>query len=480
MPDPVSVFVSYSWGVEEDTGIVDELEVLCSTRNIHLIRDKHAMRHGDLIAQFMNTLTGGEHIITVFSKAYFQSRWCMYELLRTWQKGDFQERTHPIIADDCDLQDAAYRIGVVDYWVAAHNEISRLLDGRDPTLYVKEIEKANMLRDISQNANKLMNFAAGRLTTPLDQLKAQNYAQLLDCIQPIQSLADKAELVPDEDFLMEVRQAIETDLKKSEVFREQVIQNSGIDIGGAQQLHEYLISQCLAGEFVPIIQNIQSAFVDCFDLLQDEKDIGALRRLHQAAEGTVCKLVLFNVKNEWMAQYRQACSTRSHHEHVLPTMSFSGVEVVSSREALTIPRFHMDRHTLNLQGGKGVTLETGFRSKDVARDVIKRLYAKVMERELTNDLDEKKAVSVLKKTIQQRKQQKNLKLRKNYFLLLPDDAGAALADKTVQDKLKELLPDLAFIRLKADAYEETFIVEDEDLMVAIGEFFNTLEGYKAQ
>ncbi len=182
MLDPVSVFVSYSWGVEEDTGIVDELEALCPARNIHLIRDKQAMRHGDLIEQFMNTLTGGEHIITVFSKAYFHSRWCMYELLRTWRKGDFQERTHPIIADDCDLQDAAYRIGVVDYWVAAHNEISRLLDGRDPTLYVKEIEKINMLRDISQNANELMNFAAGRLTTPLQQLKAQDYAQILDRI----------------------------------------------------------------------------------------------------------------------------------------------------------------------------------------------------------------------------------------------------------------------------------------------------------
>lgn len=233
----------------------------------------------------------------------------------------------------------------------------------------------------------------------------------------------------------------------------------------------------MAGEFVAVIQNIQSAFVDCFDVLGEDGEVGALKKLHQAAEGVVSKLVLFNVKNDWMVQYRQACSKRSHHEHVLPRMSFSGVEVVSSREARALPRFHRDKQTLDLQGGKGVSLETGFRSKDIVRDVIKRLYTKVMERELTADLDENKAVSVLQKTIQQRKQQKNLKLRKNYFLLLPDDAGSALADKAVQSKLKELLPDLAFIRLKSDCYEATFIVEDEDLMVAIGEFFNTLEEY---
>lgn len=477
MINPVSVFVSYSWGVERDTGIVAELKNHCKSRNIHLLQDNNEIKHGELIQQFMDKLTGGEHVITVFSKPYFHSPWCMYELLRTWQKGDFQQRTHPIIADDCDLQDAAYRIGVVKHWVAEHEKIRQLLDGQDAALFVEEFKKANILRDISQNANELMNFAAGRLTTPLAELKAQNYAQLLDRIQPVKPSDVQAELLSDADFLAEVRQNIDVDLKKSDVFKEHIIQNCGIDFGEAQQLHEYLLEQCVAGEFVAVIQNIQSAFVDCFDLLAEDGDVGALRKLHQAAEGAVSKLVLFNVKNDWMAQYRKECSKRSHHDHVLPQMSFSGVEVVSSREARTIPKFHRDKHGLDLQGGKGVALETGFRAKDVVRDVIKRLYTKVMERELTTDLDESKAVSILQKTIQQRKQQKNLKLRKNYFLLLPDDANSALADKTVQDRLKTLLPDLSFIRLKSDCHEATFIVEDEDLLVAIGEFFTTLEEY---
>ena len=179
----VNVFVSYSWRVEGETGIVAELEKHCPPRSIRLLRDNNEIRHGELIREFMDKLTGGEHVITIFSKPYFQSVWCMYELLRTWQKGDFQQRTHPIIADDCDLQDMAYRIGVVDYWVAEHAKIRKLLEGRDPALFVDEYEKANIIRDISQNASKLMNFAAGRLTTPLVELRARDYAPLLDGIQ---------------------------------------------------------------------------------------------------------------------------------------------------------------------------------------------------------------------------------------------------------------------------------------------------------
>ena len=179
----VKVFVSYSWGVEEKTKVVDEIEMLCLQRGINLIHDKDAMQHGDVIMDFMDGLTSGDHIITVFSKSYFKSPWCMYELLQISQKGKLQQRTHPVIADDCDLSNDAYRMDSVEYWVEEHKKLENLLAGRDPSLFVDEFKKLNMLRDISQNANALMNFAAGRLNTPLLDLRAQSYAQILDKIQ---------------------------------------------------------------------------------------------------------------------------------------------------------------------------------------------------------------------------------------------------------------------------------------------------------
>lgn len=116
MKSHIKVFVSYSWQVERDTGIVDELEELCGARDIQLMRDNNAMQHGDLIRDYMDNLAGGKHIIMLFSDAYFKSIWCMYELLTTWQKSDFNDRAHPIYVDGIDVQDEDYRIDLTDFW----------------------------------------------------------------------------------------------------------------------------------------------------------------------------------------------------------------------------------------------------------------------------------------------------------------------------------------------------------------------------
>ena len=471
--------MSYSWSTEKETNIVDDLDKLCPQRGITLIRDNKTLKHGDLIEKFMDELSKGDHVITIFSKPYFESKWCMYELLRIYQKGDFQQRTHPVIADECDLQDRSNRLGLVKYWQEQYGKVKQEIQELEPELVVDEINDVKLYRDIYQYINELLNFAAGRVTTPLAELQKQNYTPLLDSISPIKEPGDTSNQLSDEDFLQEIRDSLEADLKKSEPFREHVIQTCGRDFGEPLQLPYYLIEQCIAGEFVEVIQSLQSAFVDSYDTI-NENDISALKKLYDAAEDAVSKLVLFNIKNEWMMQFRNDCNTGSHHEHSLPEMTFGSVEVVSSREARTIPKFYMDRNAINLQGGKGVALESGIRSKDVVRDVIKRLYSRVMERELTTDLDENQAISTLQRTIQQRKKQKNLKLRKNYFLLLPTSNNSELTDPEVQTKLKELLPDLSLIRLKSGCHEETFIVEDEDLMVAISEFFTTLEKYKSK
>ncbi|WP_394808521.1 toll/interleukin-1 receptor domain-containing protein [Nitrosomonas sp.] len=476
MVDHIKVFVSYSWRIEDETGIVGELEAQCRERNIFLVRDNKKLQHGDLIREFMDKLSGSERIITVFSDAYFRSKWCMYELLETWRKGDFKDRTHPIKADDCNLQNDNYRIELTDFWEEKYRTADANLKGRDPIVFTKEYEQVEIYRDVYQNINKLLNFAAGRVTTPLEQLRKEDYAQLLDLIQPKQA---GRSYPSDDDFLEEIKEILAQDLKKSELFRDHVIKNCDLDYTDAAGLHGYLVDECLKGEFVQIIQNLQSAFVDSYEELESS-DILAIRKLYQAAEDTLSKLVLFNVKNDWMAQYCHERSQNNQHDHLLPDMSFGSVEVVISREAQTIPRFQFGRHDLNLQGAKGVALESGIRSKDIVRDIIKRLFHRVMEQEISSQLDEEKAIGILQRTIQQRKQHKNLKLRKNYFLLIPSDSSSPLADVTVQKELKRLLPDLSFIRIKSGKVEETFIVEDADLMVAISEFYKTLEEHKPQ
>jgi len=185
--DDLPVFISYSWRVEKETHIVDELEKLCQQSGLKLIRDSNRLKHGDSIKSFMLDLVGGEHVITVFSDAYFKSPWCMYELLKIYQRGDFQQRTHPVIADDCNLQDRAYRLSLVSYWKKKCEEARLELSQHDPLDVLEEFSDPKLYRDIQQNISKLLNFAAGRLTTQTTDLKEKNYAPLLD---KIRSLAD--------------------------------------------------------------------------------------------------------------------------------------------------------------------------------------------------------------------------------------------------------------------------------------------------
>ena len=155
--------------------------------DIQLVRDNNAMQHGDLIRDFMDRLARGGHIITLFSDAYFKSTWCMYELLTTWQRGNFKDRTYPILVDGINLQDSKYRTDLTEFWKKKYASEKQNLKKHEPEDVKDEYDRVDIYRDIYQKINKLLNFAANRLTTPLDQLNAQHYIQILDKISSLKN-----------------------------------------------------------------------------------------------------------------------------------------------------------------------------------------------------------------------------------------------------------------------------------------------------
>jgi hypothetical protein len=179
-----SVFVSYSWDVENDTGIVSELQQFCQQRDLKLILDRDVLKHGESINTFMNDISGARHVITVFSDAYFRSKWCMYELLKTWWAGAFEQRTHPINADPkWALGDATYREGLVTFWKEEYQKAQQQWANHPADMVLDERKHLNIYRDIAQNISDILCVAHQRVTTPLAALRSQNYAQLLDVIQ---------------------------------------------------------------------------------------------------------------------------------------------------------------------------------------------------------------------------------------------------------------------------------------------------------
>ena len=80
------IFVSYAWGDDSSetarkrAEVVDRLCETLANESWNIIRDKNAMRSGDLISGFMKRIGVADHVIVVLSDKYLRSPYCMAEL----------------------------------------------------------------------------------------------------------------------------------------------------------------------------------------------------------------------------------------------------------------------------------------------------------------------------------------------------------------------------------------------------------------
>lgn len=474
----VKVFVSYSWSVEKQTGVVNEIQSLCPTRSIEFVRDENAMQHGDVIMDFINNLTSGDHIITVFSKPYFHSPWCMYELLQIMQKGEMKERTHPVIADDCNLQDIAYRIGVVKYWTAEHEKIKELLEGVDPTLIGSEYKEANRIRDIAQNVSDLMSFAKGRLTTPLADLRGQDYSQILDQIQGVQTNGSGGSNTGswkalDDEFITSVCQGVEKHLKRSPVYLEKLGSKYGQLSEGA--LSKALIDQCNQGEFRSVINKMQAAFKEAWDDLSSAS-VSERNNLLDAADSLASNLVLFNVKEDWLASNYPASQQSSSYQ--LPRLKLESANVALSRLLGAVPSYKKYAGSKGSAGvakgmGNAIQLESGAKKEQAIPLVLKMLAAALMPDRNDFPMDTEELAEEINETLEYYRTHEEAILRKRHFIMLPKEEAV---DGSVYHELNRLLPEMAWVSIEVDGNRDVFLISDLKLKTAIEQFFLTLEG----
>lgn len=109
----VKVFVSYSWRIPESVQIVDDLDVPARERSIQLLRDKKEIKLGEYINEFMQKIADAEYVAVVLSQPYFESEYCLWELLHLYQKKRDGQTIYPILADDIDLSDSS---AMVSFW----------------------------------------------------------------------------------------------------------------------------------------------------------------------------------------------------------------------------------------------------------------------------------------------------------------------------------------------------------------------------
>ena len=477
----VKTFVSYSWGIEKTTGIVDEIGTLCTERGINLIRDETAMQHGDVIIDFMKDLTSGDHIITVFSKPYFKSMWCMYELLKIWQKGDFKDRTHALFADDCDLLDFDYRLDTVEFWVKEHQKRHSSLSGRDASLFVEEFKQLNMLRDISLHVNEMMTFAAGRLTTLIDDLKANQYSQILDQIKELEaSVDDETESTEtrkkrDQAFMTSVTEGLETNLKRSPAYLSKLFGKFGSI--NEQSLAKQLIEQCSEGEFRSIVNKMQAGFKEAWADLSSAS-VSERNALLDAADSVLSHLVLFNVRDEWLADNTQTANQR---DYTLPKLKLVSANVALSRVINVVPSFQQNKENNGAIGGASILgnalqLESGAKQDQAIPLILRMLAASLMPERDPFPYDTEELAEEINEVLSFYREHEESAMRRRTFIMLPQKKTT---DDAIYAEINRLLPNIAWVSIDVGGDRNVFLTSDIALKTDIEQFCMTLEGVNA-
>jgi internalin A len=139
LPDNLGkqVYLSYAWG-EDETEIGRQREA-AAQRSIERLTqvgydvtyDKKEMKPGDLISDFIRRIGTARHVVSIISKKYLESPYCIKELYCIFlhslrDKRLFLGRIHPLILQDARLSDASALKQYRAYWAAKKEEYESL------------------------------------------------------------------------------------------------------------------------------------------------------------------------------------------------------------------------------------------------------------------------------------------------------------------------------------------------------------------
>jgi internalin A len=172
LPDKgqAEVYVSYAWGddsseaARQRTEVVDRLCQKLAQEGWNVLRDKDAMRPGELISGFMKRIGRADRVIVALSDKYLQSTYCMTELYSIYQrsigeKDDFLHRIIPL-ALDARFDTWRDRDRYAEYWETEFQGMERALKRLsvpDFALYKAMQDWANRVGDMLAYASDVLH-----------------------------------------------------------------------------------------------------------------------------------------------------------------------------------------------------------------------------------------------------------------------------------------------------------------------------------
>ena len=460
-----SVYVSYSRSADKETPIVDLLGESCRAYGLDFLRDSERIKYGDLIRSFMDEIGSAGNIIPVFSRKYFESEYCMYELLQVWKNGSFHSRIHPINLGEIRLDDEDFQFSLIDYWEGKTKSLREKLYGRDPGNTRRLQERNTRYAEIYASINDLVDFVSNMNILPLESLQQQNFLALINRIQP-NTPETGAKLrwnrKPDVEFLHTIRDKIREVLDKRDNLRDTLHSKCRDTLGQGDPLENL----CKAEPTIAINDVLRPAIKTCLGALAVNAE--EYKSTWEAAKSILGWLSLFAVSPEWVNQQEVNQLKSIGFDIVVKTSC--GVEIVSSRFRQIPPGFHAEPGKSDVHGKDEIwfPLESGWDENFTLDKILLEIWNRVFPKDtrITLSADE---IDNLNSTLKFRERNKD----NHYYIPVSEGENCRLNDPEFCKKLLDKLPAITIIHLRATGGQATLQVEDEfDFMTVIREFLN--------
>lgn len=486
MVDHIKVFVSYSWRVEDETGIVDELEKECALRGINLVRDSKTMQQGDRISNFMQRIAGASHVITVFSKAYFESEYCLYELKEVLQHKGLEQKIYPILADGLKISESAARREFIKFWEnRVKKEEAAIAENVKPGIAPNQHNDLNLYMEFEIKIDGLMVQAGNILAAQVEMLREKQYVSILDLILPLHQIPPLAIYQPtgsDQQFMSEIKNRLQNELDKSNALRKAIALQVGAKGGeeNSNRLSEILINRCEVNLEKLLRDQIYIAVrkaLEAFSTMPDNDSpqvIKEVQLLTSGADILFANMVLYAIREQWMREYQNNRKKGDSNLAYMPFETSAVVEIVTSRHLQRMPRFNLNSAKSDVSGKDGtLVLDHGFEKDDIVTGILREIWIKVFPMETKENLNVKK----LQAQIITRHNRDDV-WKNNYYLIVPADENHPLANSEVRNELIRRLPELPLIILRVDNCADALVIPNDWILTSIIlEFYQLLDQY---
>jgi len=457
------IYVSYSWSAENKTPIMALLEKACNAYGLGVVRDAERLKYGDSIRVFMDEISNSGNIILVFSRNYFVSEYCMYELLQVWKNGSFHARIYPISLGDIRLDDIDVQISLIDHWERRTKELKEKLKGRDSANTMPLQERNIGYADIYRHINELMAFVSNMNILPLDDLRRQNFLPLLNRIRPAKTQESIAKprwyRKSDAEFQRTIREAIKEVLGWHDNLREALYAKTREVLGHGDPL-EIL---CKAEPISAINDVLRPATEQCLSELLANSD--EYIKTWEAAKSVLGWLSLFSVKPEWIDEQEKRSGPGGGMLEIAAKTP-CGVEIASSRFRQIPPNFHAESGKTDVRGNDEIriNLELGWDDSYALSRLLLEIWSRVFPHEHRHSLSDGH-IAKLNSTLRLREKNKI----NHYYIIIRESDASPLNREDFYEKFLAKLPAITIVNLKTSGEGSTLQVDGYDLMVGIRE-----------